>query len=373
MRLKSKERNWRFWFPLLTIALLVGIGLLNLRNADSYSNDSYHYSQIVWVLVGGVMAILVAKIDLVLFERIAWVGYVIAIVLLLLVLLFAKEVNNSRRWLYIFGLSIQPSEPAKLAVILTLARFFQQSRQVERYTLRTLWKPFLILAAPAALILLEPDLGTTLATLMIGFSIILFAGVRLRSLLLLLGYAMLLVPLAWHFEVIRPYQKDRVALWLNPDAFKWDEKRREIMDKNLQPEQALWAIGSGRLAGKGGRQGSRSRLKYLPEMQTDFILATYAEERGFVGCFLLIALFYLVVLWALRLARDARDRFSALVAVGCAALIFWQMFMNVGMVTGLLPVVGITLPFLSYGGSALLTAFFAVGLLFNIQLHMTRR
>jgi rod shape determining protein RodA len=141
----------------------------------------------------------------------------------------------------------------------------------------------------------------------------------------------------------------------------------------MQPEQALWAIGSGRLVGKGGGQGSRSRLKVLPEMQTDFVLATFAEERGFVGCFFLVALYYALVVWGLGVARDARDRFSALVATGVSFLLFWQTFMNVGMVTGVLPVVGITLPFMSYGGSSMLTSAFGIGMFFNVALHMRRR
>lgn len=373
IRLKNKDRNFGTWLALLGFVLLSGIGLLNLRNADSYSHDEFHYAQIIWFLVGGIIAVIVAKIDFEIFSKLAWAVYGLSIVLLLGVLVLGKEVNNSTRWIVIFGINIQASELAKIGTILALARFFHKNRQAERYTLRTLWKPFLIMALPAALIIVEPDLGTTLALLFVGTSMTLFAGVRARSILLLLGWIGMAIPLAWQTDIILPYQKDRVALWLNPDQFRWDETSKKRLDKNMQPEQALWAVGSGQLMGKGGQQGSRTRLKALPEMQTDFVIATYAEERGFVGCFLLVALFYALTLWGMGVARDARDRFAALVSFGVSALIFWQMFMNIGMVTGVLPVVGITLPFLSYGGSALLSTLFALGLLFNVAFHLKRK
>ena len=373
MRIRGKERSVQVWLALAGFVLLAGIGLVNLRNADLYSQDQYHYAQVIWLLVGGVIAILAAKIDFVVFERLSWVIYTAAVVLLVAVLGFGNVVNNSRRWISLFGLTLQPSELAKVGVILGLASYFHRSRRSERYTLRSLWKPFLIIAIPSGLIIVEPDLGTTLALIFVGTTVILFAGVRTKSILLLVGWIALAVPLAWQTDIILPYQKDRVALWINPDQFKWDEQRKERLDKNMQPEQALWAIGSGQLLGKGGGQGSRSRLKSLPEMQTDFVVATFAEERGFVGCFFLVTLYYLLSVWGVGVARDARDRFSALVAIGVSSLIFWQMFMNIGMVTGVLPVVGITLPFMSYGGSSLVTSLFAVGLLFNAALHMRRR
>ena len=373
MRLATKNRNLKVWLALVGFALLVGIGLVNLRNADHYSQDEYHYSQVIWVLIGAVVAVVAAKIDFIIFERLSWLLYGGAVVLLIAVLLFAEEINHSKRWISIFGLNMQPSELAKVAVVLVLARYFHRSKQAERYTLRTLWKPFLIVTLPAGLTLVEPDLGSALAMLLVGMSIILFAGVRMRSFLLLLAVVLLAIPLAWQTNLILPYQKDRVALWLNPTKFKWDKGRREMLEKNMQPEQALWAVGSGRFSGKGGREGARSRLKHLPEMQTDFIIATFGEERGFMGCFFLVALYYILLLWALGVARDARDRFSALVAVGTGGIIFWQMFMNIGMVSGVLPVVGITLPLMSYGGSALVTTLLCVGLLFNVALHMRRR
>ena len=370
---KPRERNLQTWLALAGFVVLAGVGLLNLRNADLYSEDEFHSAQVIWLLVGSIVAVIAAKIDFIVFERSAWVIWGLAVFLLVVVLFFGTEANHSRRWLRVAGLTMQPAELAKIGVILALARYFHRSRQSERHTLRTLWKPFLTIAAPAGLIIVEPDLGTTLSLILVGTTVIFFAGVRLKSVLLLLAYIGIAIPLAWQTDIILPYQKDRVALWLSPEQFKWDEKQKERLGKNMQPEQAVWAVGSGRLLGKGGGQGSRSRLRSLPEMHTDFVIATFAEERGFVGCFLLLLLYWGLCVWGVGVARDARNRFAALVAVGVSSLVFWQMFMNVGMVSGVLPVVGITLPLMSYGGSALVTTLLAIGILFNIAFNARRR
>jgi rod shape determining protein RodA len=194
----------------------------------------------------------------------------------------------------------------------------------------------------------------------------------MKSVALLVGTILLVVPLAWQFDLIHDYQKNRVRLWMNPEQFKWDAESKRQIAKTLQPEQALWSIGAGGFLGKGSQQGSRNRLKYLPEMQTDFILATFAEEHGFVGCMFLLVLYLFVFLWGAFVARHATDRVGVLVAIGLTSYLFWQTFINIGMVTTMLPVVGITLPFLSYGGSSLLSLMIGLGLLANIALHRGR-
>ncbi|MEE2780058.1 MAG: FtsW/RodA/SpoVE family cell cycle protein, partial [Myxococcota bacterium] len=158
-----------------------------------------------------------------------------------------------------------------------------------------------------------------------------------------------------------------------PDWFKFDQESGTVATgRNLQSEQAIWAIGSGKFWGRGNREGARSRLKYLPEMHTDMIIATFAEEQGFIGCSLLLVLYWFLILWGLRTAKDARDSFCAQFAVGITAMLGWQVFINVGMVAGLLPIVGLPLPFLSYGGSAAVTLMLGLGLLFNIGLKRGR-
>jgi len=363
--LGGRRVNWNLAVIPVFVLLFV-ISLINMRNADYYSGDLFHQRQVIWYLLAIIVAVVVAVLDFRLFERLAWPIYIGVVILLFITLFWGKEVNDARRWLVIFGLTVQPSEYLKLALILLLARELREKHKAEYHTLRSLWKIFLYVVGPGLLVLLEPDLGTTLLCFAVAFSMVLYEGMRLPSFLWLVGAAALIFPTAWQFNMIQEYQKNRFRLWLNPEQFKWDPEAKKILDKNMQPEQAVWAIGAGGFLGKGAHMGSKSRLKYLPEMQTDFIITTYAEERGFVGCMFLLSLYLAVLLWGLYAARVARDRFGVLVAIGVTSYLAWQGFMNIGMVTGLLPVVGITLPFLSYGGSSLLSVMAGIGLLFNI-------
>ncbi len=352
---------------LVALLVLVVVGLMNLRNAAIYASESFHQTQVLWVVIGLVLAAAVALTDLRLFERLTPAFYWGGVILLVAVLLFGREVNNARRWIAVAGVAFQPSEFIKPALVLMLARFFHSERSPERYTLRTLLRPMGLVALPAGLILVEPDLGTTLVVIAVGFSVMFFEGIRLRSFLILLGTILLLLPIAWRLDLIQPYQKERVRVWLAMNTEQPEGRKK--LDKGMQPEQALWAVGSGRLTGKGGLQGVQSRLKYLPEMHTDFILATFAEERGFIGCTFLFLLYGVLFAALLMVAVKARERFGVLVSVGAVAIVFWQMVFNAGMVLGLFPVVGLTMPFLSYGGSATISSLFAVGLALNAGLH----
>lgn len=370
-RLAERRFNWNL-AVVPVILLLCVISLINLRNADFYSGDIYHQRQVIWYLLSIIVAVVVAALDLKIFERLAWPAYIVVTILLVVCLVAGKEVNYSKRWVEVAGINVQPSELLKIAMVLILGRLLRELHRPEYHTLKSLWKVFLVVLGPAALVLMEPDLGTTLCILFTAATVILYEGVKLRTVALLVGAVLLVFPLSWKFGVIQDYQKDRVRLWIDPDQFKWDPEAKKLLDKTLQPEQALWAIGAGGFLGKGSFQASKTRLKYLPEMQTDFILATYAEEHGFLGCLVLLVLYAGLLLWGAYVARNARDRFGVLVAVGVTAYIFWQTVMNVGMVTGLLPVVGITLPFLSYGGSSLLSVMIGVGLLMNIGFYRGR-
>jgi len=363
--LGGRRVNWNI-AVIPVIVLLIVISLINMRNADYYSGDLFHQRQVIWYLLAIIVAVVVAVLDFRLFERLAWPIYISVVALLIVTLFWGKEVNNSRRWLEIFGLTVQPSEYLKLALILLLARELRERHRPEYHTLRSLWKVFLYVLGPSLLVLLEPDLGTTLLCIAVAATMVLYEGMRLPSFLWLIGVVALVFPAGWQLDLIQDYQKNRFRLWMNPEQFKWDPEAKKILDKNMQPEQAVWAIGAGGFLGKGAHLGSKSRLKYLPEMQTDFIVTTFAEERGFVGCMFLLSLYLALLLWGLYVARLARDRFGVLVAIGVTSYLAWQTFMNIGMVTGLLPVVGITLPFLSYGGSSLLSVLAGIGLLFNI-------
>lgn len=355
------------WVAVVVLLALIVIGLANLRNAALYASQSFHHTQVLWIVIGLILAVGVALVDLRVFQRTAPLIYWGSIFLLVLVLLIGKEVNNARRWLSLGGLTFQPSEFIKPAVVLMLARYFHSEKSTERLTFIQLLRPMALVLLPAVLIMLQPDLGTALVVMAVGFSVMFFQGIRWKSFLLLVGIALLAIPIAWKADIIQPYQKERVRVWLH--MAKTQPEARKRLDKGMQPEQALWAIGSGRLFGRGPMGGVQSRLKYLPEMHTDFILATFAEERGFVGCVFLLILYWVLFFSLLTVAVQARERFGILVSVGSVAIVFWQVVFNVGMVTGLFPVVGLTLPFMSYGGSATVSALFAVGLALNAGLH----
>jgi len=355
------------WTAAASAVVLSLIGLVNLARVATWAGESYHQSQVVWVVLSLLLAAVVAIMDLRFFEQLTGIFYWSGVLLLVLVLPFGKEVNNAHRWFAIGDFaSFQPSEFMKPALVLYLARFFHSERNPERYTLRALLRPLAYVLLPATLVMLEPDLGTSLTIMAVGFSIMFFQGIRLRSFLVLLGAILLIVPLAWQFNVIQPYQKERVLTWLSMSGARPDIKASS--DSTRQPELALWAVGSGRWFGKASEEGY-SQWRRLPEAHTDYILATFAEDRGFVGCAFLLALYATLVLSLLTLAVRARERFGVLVAVGAVAIIFWQVVFNMGMVLGVFPVVGLTLPFLSYGGSSMLFSVFAVGLALNSGLH----
>lgn len=351
------------WVATAALFTILVVGLVNLKNAASYTGEDFHQTQILWVVAGCVIAFVVAMIDLRFFQQLAPLFFWGAVVLLVATLIFGREVNHSRRWI----LGIQPSEFVKVAMVMMLARFFHGERNPERYTLRTLLRPLGLILVPMILILMQPDLGTSLCVMAIGFSVMFFEGIRLRSFLGLLAIVVLVVPLAWQLNIIKPYQKDRVRIWLEMATEEPSTTRN--LDKGMQPEQALWAVGSGRFAGKGGGQGVQSRLRYLPEMHNDYIFASFAEERGFLGCVALIALYGVLVMSLLVVAIRARERFGVLVSVGAVAIIFWQVVFNIGMVLGMFPVVGLTLPLMSYGGSSMISSMFSVGLALNAGIH----
>jgi rod shape determining protein RodA len=288
------------------------------------------------------------------------------------------------RWLRLGEVNIQASELMKLAVIVALARFLHTRRarppgetatpQVGKYRLRDLLAPFAIVFIPVPLILLQPDLGTTLIIIFIALTMLAVEGIQRRASLVMLVGIMIFVPVAWKAGLVQDYQKDRVYKLVDDSWEKVDQSTGVIHEnRRTQAEQAMWAIGSGGLTGQGRRQANTQRMKVFPEVHTDFISAMVAEEFGFLGLTVLLFMFWWLVMWGLRTALDSRDRFCRLVCTGVAALFGWQVFVNVGMVTGFLPVVGVPLPFLSYGGSAFLSLLMCLGLVLNIARKRGRR
>jgi rod shape determining protein RodA len=362
---------------LLSILGLVVASLVAQADAHFYAGGKQYDRHTVWMLIGLGAFLLTAVIDLRFIERGAYAFYGVCVALLLLTLFVGTSVNNSTRWLRLGDVNIQASEFVKLGVIVALARFLHQRRerapgetatpQVGRYGLSDLLAPVALVLVPAPLILLQPDLGTTLMVLFVAATMLAVEGIKRKAAVVLVLGSLILVPVAWKSGLIQEYQKDRVFKLVDDRWEKVDKETGIIHEKRrTQAEQAMWAIGSGGLTGQGRQNANAQRMRVFPEVHTDFISAMVAEEFGFLGLTVLLFMFWWLVVWGLRTALDSRARFCRLVAAGVAALFGWQVFVNVGMVTGFLPVVGVPLPFLSYGGSAFLTLLMCLGLVLNI-------
>ena len=351
------------WPLFVSAAAIAVIGVVNLYSATSATASALseiYVQQIYWLTLGAGVAVLVAAIDYRYYERHAWVAYGAGIVLLLLVFLVGRQVRGSTRWIPLGGFSLQPSELMKIFLIIALAKYLHHDPKTEGRTLKDLVIPGVILAVPMALILLQPDLGTALICAFIFGTIMVLTNLKLRSLVTLVAAFVLSAPLTWTY-LLQPYQRERLTSFLSPDA--------DILDSGWHAHQSLVAIGSGGVLGKGFMAGTQNQHHFLPDQHSDFPYSVWAEEQGLAGALLILGLYLFLILWGLKIASQAKDRFGAVIAVGVSALIFWHTVINVGMVSGLLPVVGMTLPLFSYGGSSVLTIMIGIGLLMNVSLR----
>jgi rod shape determining protein RodA len=351
------------WILLLILIVIAIMSLLNLYSATYPLRDTgglqIFFKQIYWFLIGFAVLLIMTTFDYHLLERLAYPIYVIAIISLILVLLIGGIHSGSKRWLSMGTLSFQPSELAKIAVVIVLAKFFNEHGEFNEYHLRDLWKPLALIAIPCGLILKEPDLGTALILLIVSFSIFLFMGIRRNSLLILLALGFSAAPFIWFS--LKEYQRKRILIFLKPDI--------DPLGAGYHIIQSKIAIGSGLLWGKGFLKGTQTRLHFLPEQHTDFAFSVLAEEWGFAGSVILLIFYLLLILWGINIAKISKDRFGAIVSLGIIAYIFWQLVINISMTTGLLPVVGIPLVMLSYGGSSTITIMACMGLLMNISMR----
>jgi len=352
------------WVLLLVLAVIAATSLMNLYSATYGLDDAgiprVFMRQLYWFLIGFGVLLLMTLFDYHRLEPLAYPAYVFSLGLLVLVLMLGAVTSGSQRWLSLGGISFQPSEVAKFALIAALARFFSEHEERrEAYRLRDLIRPFLIIAVPCALILKEPDLGTALLIMLVSFSIILFAGVRWQSLALLSTGFLAAVPFIW--STLKVYQKRRILTFLKPEM--------DPLGAGYHINQSKIAIGSGQIWGKGYLEGTQTRLHFLPEQHTDFAFSVLAEEWGFTGSVFLLTSYLLLIIWGINIARSSRDRFGMFLALGIVAVIFWEFVINVGMATGLLPVVGIPLVLFSYGGSSVVSTLAGMGILMNISMR----
>lgn len=347
---------------LLTLALL-GVGVLAVYSATFEGDHQFSalvVRQLSWVAMGLVCMFVAFAVDYRRLDRWVYVLYGISIVLLILVPVLGSFGGGARRWINLGVFSLQPSELAKVTLQLVLARYYSRYAPTDGYRLRDLLFPTVLVAIPAGLVLAEPNLGTTVILGLIFLTLTFASGIRVGSLLLVVAAGGGVLPLLW--QHMKPYQKQRVLSFLNPD--------QDPLGAGYHMIQSKITIGSGMLWGKGFLQGTQNRLDFLPEKHTDFVFAVVAEEWGFVGAVVLLALYGALLAKLLTIAWQARDRFGFCLAIGAASVVFWQLLINLGMNLGVLPVVGVPLPLLSYGGSSLLTVMMSLGLALNVS---TRR
>ncbi len=353
-----------FDWGLLVLTLSIGaVGLVALYSAVSAGaiepDITLFKKQLIWYGGGTGVMVFCFLFDYKQFERFANLIYLTSVGTLTAVLFFGKYVGGSRRWLHFGPFSLQPSEMAKVAVIIVLAHYYAKLINTEGLTLRDLMVPALLTAVPFALIVRQPDLGTAMVIALIAGAMTLFAKIERRTFGWLVATFAMLVPLVWFF--LRGYQKQRILTFLDPD--------RDPLGAGYHVIQSKIAIGSGMLTGKGFLKGTQNALSFLPEQHTDFIFSVIAEEWGLMGALMVIILFLFIIAWGLRIAGRCRDPFGTILSVGVTAMIAWQVFINIGMVMGLMPVVGVTLPFVSYGGSSIITMMMGIGLLMNVSMR----
>ncbi|WP_310601035.1 rod shape-determining protein RodA [Desulfobulbus sp.] len=351
------------WVMLLMVLLVGGMALINLYSSTHIPDrgaSSVFFKQLLFFCTGLLIMMVILSQE---YQKVAKFGYVLyGIILLLLVytLMFTKAIAGSQRWIDLGFFNLQPSEPAKLALILVLASCYSNLDVPNGYRLRDLIRPGLLVACPFVLIAKQPDLGTALICVIVFVSLTLFMRLRWSTLAILSTTAMGCVFVGWKF-LLKEYQRKRIETFLNPEA--------DIMNHGYQIMQSKIAVGSGKIFGKGFLEGTQGHLQFLPERHTDFAFAVWAEEWGFAGSVFFLSCYFFMVAWGINVAMSAKDKCGAILAFGCSMLIFWQAVINLCMIMGFLPVVGVPLPMFSYGGSSLLTNMAALGLIMSVRMR----
>jgi rod shape determining protein RodA len=318
-----------------------------------------YLKQFYWLGLGLLIIVVTCLFDYRHLEYFSFPLYGGNLLLLVVVLAVGRTSMGATRWISLGGVNVQPSEIMKIVIIVALARYFSDKAHLRGFSLRELVVPGLILAVPALLIMKQPDLGTAMLVLCIGGTMALYAGVQ-RSAVIFLGLSGLVAVCGGWF-LLHDYQRQRILTFLNPE--------RDPLGAGYHIIQSKIAVGSGGLNGLGFMKGTQSQLSFLPERHTDFAFSVFAEEWGLTGCLLLLGLYCLIVLWGLHIALRSNDRFGMYLALGVSAMLFWHIVVNLGMVIGLLPVVGVPLPLFSYGGTSMVTTMTGVGLLMNVSMR----
>lgn len=358
--LTIRQKLWHIhWLFVLLLCAAAGVGLAMLYSAANGEMEPWASRQLVLFGFGLVVMLVIALIDIRIWMRYAYAFYAVGLVLLGLVEVMGTIGKGAQRWLPVGYFNLQPSELMKIAMVLALARYFHGGSIEDVGRPTYLIVPLLMIAVPAALILRQPDLGTTLLMVMACGAIFFTAGVRMWKFAVVFFGAIGAVPVIWQF--LHEYQKKRVLTFLNPES--------DPLGSGYHIIQSKIALGSGGVFGKGFMQGTQGHLRFLPEMQTDFIFTMLAEEFGMMGGLGLLGLYALILIYGFAMALRCRNQFGRLVGVGITTTFFLYVFINIAMVMGLAPVVGVPLPLISYGGTAMMTLLIGFGLLLSVWVH----
>lgn len=350
------------WVLLLTVLLLAAAGIVNLYSAAtgwSYGGTPIYLKQTLWLGSGLVIAMLVCLFDYRHLQYLAVHAYIVGVGLLITVAFLGRSSMGATRWINLGYINIQPSEVIKVAIILLFARLLSKLSVPQGFSIKDLWRPALWLLVPTLLILKQPDLGTTVMVVLIALTMLVFAGLKRATAVWLAILALATGAAGWFG--LHNYQRARIRTFLNPEA--------DPLGSGYHIIQSKIAVGSGGIFGKGFLDGTQSQLSFLPERHTDFAFSVFAEEWGFAGCLLLLLLYLFLIAWGLYIARRASDSFGLFLAIGVTAMFFWHVVVNLAMVIGLLPVVGVPLPLFSYGGTNMVTMMIGIGLLMNVSMR----
>ena len=347
------------WGLVLLIAVTACVGFTMLYSISGGTAETWVSRQLVRFGIGFLLMLIVAVVDIRFWLRAAFPFYGISLALLVAVEAVGTVGMGARRWIDLGPFQLQPSEIMKIALVLALARYFHSLAHDEIAWLRRLVAPTAMAIVPVALVLRQPDLGTALLLLIGAGAMFFLAGVRLRVLGAAAATALAAIPVVWHY--LRDYQRERILTFFDPE--------RDPLGAGYHIMQSKIALGSGGVFGKGFLQGTQSHLHFLPEMQTDFIFTMLAEEFGLVGALGLLALYVCILTYAIAIALRSRNQFGRLLAMGIATTFFVYFCANIAMVTGLMPVVGVPLPLVSYGGTAMVTILAGFGLVMNVHIH----
>jgi rod shape determining protein RodA len=354
------QKFWQInWGLILLLASVATIGFAMLYSAAGGDMQPWAVRQMMRFAAGIGIMISVAMIDTRLWMRYAYFVYGVGVLLLIWVDVAGVVGMGAQRWINLGPLSVQPSEIMKVAIVLVLARYFHGLSHEQIGRPQYLVWPLVLIGIPSALVMLQPDLGTATMLVLTGAALFFMAGVRIWKFLLVGAAGLGAMPVLWHF--LREYQKQRILTFLNPE--------NDPLGSGYHILQSKIALGSGGLFGRGFLEGTQSHLNFLPEKQTDFIFTMLAEEFGLVGGLTLLSLYILIIAYGYAIALRSRSQFGRLLALGLVTMFSLYVFINVGMVMGLLPVVGVPLPLVSYGGTSMLSLLFAFGLLMGTYIH----